>query len=176
VANTVSSLYDLAAEVLTVSQDCLATTAAGTPAISYVSPATPAFDCCPALIVHVQSLTEETTSPLSPAPATGARAGSFGRINLAQLVVSALRCAPRLQNDGSVLVADKQAVALEVLEDGWALWCGFAHAIQCGSFQGLCSDVHFDRGQSINEQGGCVGWQFNFRAMIEGIPNPGCGS
>lgn len=171
----VTSLNDLAQLVLTTARACLATTAAGAPTTYYVAPASPAFDCCPALIVHVAALTEESTSPLSPAPATGSRT-KYGRINLANMVVTALRCAPRVQADGSVLTADIEAVALEVQEDAWALWCGFMHAIQCETFLDLCSDVHFDRGISINEQGGCVGWQFNFRAQIEGIPNPGCGS
>lgn len=171
----VTSLNTLAQLVLTTAQACLATTAAGTPTIAYVAPASPAFDCCPALIVHVATLTEEATSPLSPVPATGQRS-KYGRINLVGMVVSALRCAPKVQQDGSVLTADIEAVALEVQEDAWALWCGFAHAIQCEAFLDLCSDVHFDRGVSINEQGGCVGWQFVFRAELGGIPNPGCGS
>ena len=171
----VASLNTLAQLVLTTAQACLATTAAGTPSISYVAPAAPAFDCCPALIVHVATLGEEATSPLSPVPATGQRT-KYGRINLAGLVVSALRCAPKVQPDGSVLTTDIEAVALEVQEDAWALWCGFAHAIQCETFLDLCSVVHFDRGFSIPEQGGCVGWHFNLRAQLNGIPNPGCGS
>jgi hypothetical protein len=171
----VTSLSDLAQAVLTTARACLATTAAGVPATYYVAPAAPAFDCCPALIVHVASLTEESTSPLSPVAATGQRT-KYGRINLVGIVVTALRCAPKLQADGSVLTADIEAVAIEVQEDAWSLWCGFAHAIQCESFLDLCSDVHFDRGVSVAEQGGCVGWTFNFRAELGGIPNPGCGS
>jgi hypothetical protein len=170
--SNVSSLNTLAQLVLTTARACLATTAAGTPDTYYVAPAAPAFDCCPALIVHVASLTEESTSPLSPQPATGSRA-KYGRINLAGMVVTALRCAPKVQQDGSVRTTDIEAVALEVQEDAWALWCGFYWAIQNETFLGLCSDVHFDRGVSIAEQGGCVGWTFNFRAQLDGIPNPG---
>lgn len=173
-ASTVSSLYDLAQLVKTTAEACLATTAAGTPAISFVSPAAPAFDCCDALIVNVPSLTEEGTSPLGIVD-TGHRA-THGRINLAGMNVWALRCAPAVGQDGTVLTSAVEAVSLKVYEDAWALWCGFYHAIINDVFEGKCSDVHFDRGISIPEQGGCVGWQFSFRAQLDGIPNPGPGT
>jgi hypothetical protein len=171
----VNGLYELSQLTLTTAVACIATTDSGAPDLQYVSPAQPAFDCCPAVIVHVAALGEENTSPLS-ATDTGHRA-SFGRINLASVVISALRCAPVVQKDGSVLTANIQAVAKEVQQDAWALWCGFYHAIKNGTFLGICEDVHFDnRGLSIREQGGCVGWQFTLRAELGGIPNPGPGS
>lgn len=168
-ASDVGSLYDLAQEVLTVARACLATTAAGEPDIHYVAPSYPAFDCCPALIVNVVTLTEESTSPVG-VTATGHRA-SFGRLNLVALTVTALRCAPAVSSQGTVLTTDMEAVAAQVYEDAWALWCGFYHAVQDGTFEGKCEDVHFDRGQTVAEQGGCVGWQFVFRAQLDGIPN-----
>jgi hypothetical protein len=171
-ASDVGSLYDFAQLTLTTAISCLATTQAGAPAVSYISPASlPAFDCCPALIVTGAALTEEATSPLE-VTATGHR-GSFGRLNLATLIVWALRCGAPLDADGSVLTTEVNASAEAVLEDGWALWCGFYHAIINGTFTDLCSDVHFDRGFAIQEQGGCVGWQFQLRAELAGIPNPG---
>lgn len=170
-ASDVNSLYELAELVLTTASTCLATTDAGVPDLSYVAPAAPAFDCCPALIVYCPALSEEATSPLGITD-TGHRA-VFGRINLAAMSVYAIRCAPAVAADGSVLTTDIQASAREVLQDAWALWCGFYHAILNETFAGKCDDVHFDRGQSVNEQGGCVGWQFLFRAQIAGIPNPG---
>jgi hypothetical protein len=81
-----------------------------------------------------------------------------------------------VQKDGSVLTSDIEAVAKEVQQDGWSLWCGFYHAIKNGTFKGTCEDVHFDRGLSIREQGGCVGWQFTLRVELDGIPNPGPGT
>lgn len=168
-ASTITSLTDLAELLLTTSEVSLAATTAGTPALSYISPSSPAFDCCPALIVHVQGLSEEVTSPTSPVAATGMR-DRYARIILAQLVISALRCAPRVQVDGSVLTTDIEAAAVEVQEDAWALWNGITCAIKNGTFQDLCSIVHLDRAMPISEQGGCVGWQFILRTAIGGIP------
>lgn len=168
-ASTVTSLYDLAAELLSVSETALATTAAGTPALAYLAPATPVFDCCPALIVNVGALSEEVTSPTAPIAATGQR-DRYGRIILATLVVTALRCAPKPLKDGSVTVAANEAATLEVLEDAWALWNGITCAIKNDTFEGLCSYVHIQQSVSIQEQGGCVGWQFTLRAEIGGIP------
>lgn len=169
--NDITSLTDLTDLLLTTAEAALATTTAGTPATSYVSPAAPAFDCCPALIVYAAALSEETTSPAFPAAATGMR-DKYGRVILATLVVSALRCAPKVQPDGSVLTTDIEAVAVEVQEDGWALWNGITCAIKNGTFADLCSIVHIGNSQVIAEQGGCVGWQFVIRAEIGGIPCP----
>jgi hypothetical protein len=165
----ITTLTDLANLLLTTAEASLAATTAGTPTLSYISPAAPAFDCCPALIVNVQAMGEEATSPLSPAAATGMR-DRYGRVILAQLVISALRCAPKVQADGSVLTTDIEASAVEVQEDAWALWNGITCAIKNGTFEDLCSIVHIDRSASISESGGCVGWQFVVRAEIGGIP------
>jgi hypothetical protein len=170
----VDGLYQLSQLTLSTAATCLATTDAGAPTLQYVSPAAPAFDCCDAVIVHVAALTEENTSPLSSTD-TGHRA-SYGRINLATLVISALRCAPLVKANGTVDQASIEAVAKEVQQDAWALWCGFYHAIKNGTYKGTCEIVHFDRGTSIAEQGGCVGWQFILRAELDGIPNPGPGT
>ncbi len=170
IPSTVATLYELAQEVLDVAEVCLATTASGVPPLSYVSPAAPAFDCCDALIVSVNALSEESTSPQLNAADLGQRA-RFGRINLANLAVVALRCAPEMGANGEVVIADIEAVTSQVLEDGWALWNGFYNAIKDGSFEGLCSDVHFDSGRAVAESGGCVGWTFIFRAQIDGIPS-----
>lgn len=172
---TVDGLYQLATDFLTVCEDSLTMTAAGVPDRSYVSPSAPAFDCCPFLSVHVAGLTEEATSPLAPPPVLGRRT-EFGRLNLATLVATIVRCSPQLDESGLAIISSAEAVAQTVLQDGWALWCGLSHAITCEAFKDLCSFVHVDRGTSIPEQGGCVGWQFTIRAELEGIPNPGCGS
>jgi hypothetical protein len=165
----ITTLTDLANLLLDTAADCLADTTAGAPTLQYISPAAPAFDCCPALIVHVAALSEESTSPLSPIAATGHR-DLYGRVTLATLVITALRCAPMPQQDGSVLTADIEAVAAEVQEDGWALWNCIGCAIKNEVFLDLCTIVHFDRAVAINEQGGCVGWQMILRCEINQIP------
>jgi hypothetical protein len=169
VPSTVTSLYDLAQDVLSVAEVCLGTTTLGVPDLAYVAPASPVFDCCPALIVSVAALTEESTSPLGNTIDTGQRT-RFGRVNLASFNVTALRCDAQMKTDGSVTIDEVEAAARAVLEDGWALWCGFYAAISNGTFEGKCSDVHFDAGRAVSEQGGCVGWSFLFRCQIDGIP------
>lgn len=165
----ITTLTDLANDFLAVAVTCLDETTAGAPATQYVSPAAPAFDCCPAVIVHVASLSEESTSPFSPTPATGRRA-SYGRVILAQLVLTTLRCAPQMQQDGSVLTDDIEAVAVTVQEDAWAIFNCVQCAVRNGVWEDKCRFVHWDRSVSINEQGGCVGWQFVVRVEIDGIP------
>lgn len=164
----IDSLYDLANELLTVASTALATTDAGTPAVVSLTPASPAFDCCPALFVQAAALSEEPTAPYAPIAATGQR-DRYGRINMATLVIWALRCAPKVGKDGSVLVADNEAATREVLQDAWALWNGITCAIKNGEFEGLCNYVHIQQSISVQEQGGCVGWQFSLRAEIDGI-------
>ena len=164
--STVASLTALADAVLDTARDCLATTAAGAPTNAYLIPAPNyAWDCCPSLTVCTSRLGEETTSPFSPPVATGHRA-QFGRINLVTLNVIALRCVNDTTN-----IAEIESVATQVQEDGWALWCGFYDAIRDARFRDECSDVHFDFGRAINQQGGCVGWEFVFRAELGGIPD-----
>ena len=168
VPSTVATLSDYSDAVLEVAIDALNTTTAGAPDRAYVSPAPPAFDCCPALMVHVASLTEEATSPGTPGGS--ARRGDFGSIILAGYQIWAIRCAPVM--DGDLLPAPSEiaASALEVQEDGWALWNGLRHAVKNGDIFERCTGVHFDGGVPIPEQGGCVGWTFRIRAMIPGIP------
>lgn len=168
--STVTTLSDLADELLGVAVASLETTTAGAPDRSYVAPAAPAFDCCPFLSVTVDSLTEESTSPTSPAAAP-ARRTDFGSIILAGFSVWALRCSVSFNGDQLPSPNEIAATALEVQEDGWALWNGLRHAIKNGEIFELCTGVHFDGGQPIPDQGMCVGWRFRIRAMIPGIPN-----
>lgn len=168
VESTVNSTYELSQAFLNVCEEALATTAGGTPTLSYIYPVQPPIDCCPALIVFMGSLTEETTSPFSPPAATGHRA-SYGRLNLVGLTVWCLRCAPQVNQDGSVDLAEIASVAQVVQQDGWALWCGIYDAIRDERFLDICSAVHFDRSRPIREQGGCLGWEFSIRAELGGI-------
>lgn len=167
--STVTSLTQLSRLLLQVASDSLDTTTAGAPDLVYMSPAAPAYDCCPALILNVGALTEESTQPLSPPAATGRRT-SYGRLSLATFVITALRCAAVPDQNGSTSPDEIEASAVQVQEDGWALWNGIHCAIKNSVFLDVCSDIHIDRSVPINEQGGCVGWQFTIRAEIGGIP------
>jgi hypothetical protein len=167
--STVTSLYESAGAVLLVAEDALNLTDAGAPERSYVAPSEPAFDCCPFLTVHVPALSEEFTSAGPGGAATGHRTLA-GSIILATYVVIAVRCAPEWTAGKPPLIEAIEASASEVLQDGWALWNELRAAIREGRIFGECSEVHFDGGASIVEQGGCVGWRFTIRASISGIP------
>lgn len=171
-ASGVDALTLLARKFLDVSEYATSLTAAGTPALSFIAPSRPTWDCCPMLAVHVQALAEETTSPLTPAAASGHRS-AYGRINLARLVVTIVRCAAPLHEDGTVVTTEIEAVAAQVQEDGWSVWNALNWAIKNEEFGDLCSDIHVDLGAPVEEQGGCVGWTFTIRAEIGGMPNPG---
>ena len=168
--STVLSLWESAGELLAVCEEALSETTAGTPERSYVTPSEPAFDCCPFLSVHVSALTVDTTAVGPGGVATGHRTTS-GSIILATYVVNAVRCAPEIADGKSLpTLAAIEAAAQQVEEDGWALWNRVRSAIRCGEIFRLCSEVYFDGGASIPEQGGCVGWQFQVRAALPGIP------
>lgn len=172
VPSTVSSLYELAGALLLVAEDALADTVGGTPDRSYVAPSPPAFDCCPFLSVYAPSLTEGPTlaGPGGLAPGQRTRVGN---VPLASLVVAAVRCAPQMNGNGALpTVQSIEDSARQVQEDGWALWNALRHAVRAGTFKTLCSEVFFDGGTAIPEQGGCVGWLFTLRVGLNGIPAP----
>ena len=166
--STVDSTYLLSQQFLGVCETALAATTDGAPVLSYVYPVEPVIDCCPALIVFLSGLTEETTSPLTPPAATGLRA-AFGRLNLLTLNAWILRCAPRTNADGSVDVVEIERVAEQVQQDAWALWNGIYRAVREGTFEDTCSDVHYGPSRPIREQGGCLGWAFTIRAELGGF-------
>ena len=169
-ASTVSTLFDLAEELLTVCEDALATTEAGPPTVTYISPGVPTFDyLCDTLVVYGATLTEDSTSPLNPPPSTGWR-HRRGRINLAGLTVVSARCGP---TDASRNAADMAtrltAAAKKSLEDGWAIWNVVTQRIKDGSlFGGPCADVHYDGGLSLTPQAGLTLWQMTLRVEIGG--------
>jgi hypothetical protein len=169
VPSTVETLSDYADQVLTVAFNSLNTTTAGAPDRVYVAPAPPAFDCCPMLSVVVASLQEDNTSPVVPSPVV-ARRTHFGNIIIVDYQIWAIRCAPVMDGDNLPTPAQIAASALEVQEDGWALWNGFRHAILNEEIFEHCLGAYFDGGLPIAEQGGCVGWLFSIRASIPGIP------
>lgn len=167
--STVSTLFDLAVDLLEAGADALATTEAGPPAKAYISPGVPTFDAlCDTLVVYGATLTEEATSPLNPPPSPGWR-HRRGRINLAGLTAVSARCA--LPSGGEVVPSGPELTAASrvILEDGWAMWNTVTQKIKDGTlFDGKCSDVHFDGGISLMSEGGLVLWQMTVRVEIGG--------
>lgn len=170
VASTLTTLTEYAQQVLTVAEQALALTDAGVPDRSYISASAPAFDCCPFVAVTVAGLAEASTSPLSPVEAS-ARRHAFGNIILASYTLVAVRCSPSMDGNNFPAVADLEASAVEVQQDGWMLWNHLRSAVKNGDIFTDCEGVHFDGGQPIRDEGMCVGWIFRIRAMIPGIPS-----
>jgi len=168
--STVSTLFDLAGELLAAAEDALATTEAGPPAVSYISPGVPTFDfLCDTLVVYGATLTEDSTSPLNPPPSTGWR-HRRGRINLAGLTVVSARCGiTDAKSNANVMAANLTAASKKSLEDGWAIWNVITQKIKNDDlFGGACTDVHYDGGLSLTPQAGLVLWQMTIRVEIGG--------
>jgi hypothetical protein len=166
--STVSTLFDLAVDLLAAADEALATTEEGAPAMTYISPGVPTYDyTCDTLAVYVPSLTEESTSPLNPPPSSGWR-HRRGRINLAGLTVVSARCGVVTTTPTALQIT---AAAKKNYEDGWAIWNVVTQKIKDGTlFGGGCSDVHFDGGLSLTPQAGLVLWQMTLRVEIGGYP------
>ncbi len=171
VASTVDTLYEQAVALLAVAETALADTDAGAPDDAYVTLDEPAYDCCPALIVHVRRLGEEVTSPATPPGSTALRP-KIGGVILATYVITVLRCAAQMSLNGDPpSPAAQQAVAATVLADGFALWNGVTHAFNDGDIFDSCYGFHRDDMVPVRDRGGCVGWEWAIRPVIPGIPN-----
>lgn len=167
IPSTVASLFESAGALLLVAEDALAETPAGVPERSYVAPAEPAFDCCPFLTVHVPALTEAPTGT-GPGGVSPGHRTMRGSIILVTYNVLAIRCAPEASGSGLPATASIEAVAEQVQADGWALWNRLRSAVASEEIFGTCSEVYFDGGASVPEQGGCIGWRFIIRASLPG--------
>lgn len=171
VASTVSTLTEEAEALLAVAETALATTDAGVPGLSYISVDPPAFDCCPALIVTVGRVAEASTSPFTPVEESMVRPKIVGMI-LVTYTITVLRCAANPGANGSLpSPAAMQTVAAETQQDVLALWSGVTNAFKNGDIFDSCLGFHRDPMNPVREQGGCVGWTWDLRAKINGIPN-----
>ena len=179
VESSVSSMFDLAEDLLTAVAEAMATTAAGAPVQSYVSLGAPAWETlCSKAVVQVLSLTEEQTRDTSPAMQPDLR-HFRGRVNLIGMVAYAMRCV-KVSGSGqgytpvnpAVLTAEAKAS----YEDGWAVWNHVTRQINDGTLfpnGGPCYDAHFDAGVPYTPAGGLGGWQFTLRAELGGYTPAG---
>lgn len=171
--STVSSMYDLAEDLLLAVVAAMGTTEAGAPDRYFVSAGIPTFETeCAQAAVQVVTLTEEQTRDLTPAMQTGFR-HIRGRVNLVGLIAYTVRCAEASEGNQQVYQPPFDATlsnqAKAVYEDGWAIWNHVRSRINEGLlFGGPCSDVHFDVGTPMANQGGQVGWQFTCRVELGG--------
>ena len=172
VPSTVTSMYDLAAQLLAVVEAAMATTEGGAPDRAFVSLGTPPWDTpCSYAIVQVDTLTEEATRDTTPAMQTGMR-HLRGRVNLVGLTTWAIRCIQtqeqNAQNYAPPSDAQLSAEAKTGYEDGWVIWNYVNRAINAGLFDGPCTAVHFDQGVPVTPEGGLGGWRFSCRVELGG--------
>lgn len=172
---TVTSLYDLAVDLLDAVVSAMATTEAGAPTISYISLGEPAFgpESCDEAIVQINGLTEGQTSPSgNPAEISGQRF-RYGSLNEATLTAYAMRCLFVSQQNqvpyAGLTVADLSAASKQAYEDGWAIWNWVKRSVREGNlFGGNCSIVHFVGGTSYTPEAGLGGWRFVCRVALDG--------
>ena len=171
-ASDVTTTTEIALDILEIARQATELTTDGPPDLVYHAAAEPAIDCCPVLTVHSTEISEESTSPLSPTPATGRRA-AYGRINLVAYTITVMRCTAELSKQGTTTVEDEEAVAAQVEQDGWAIWAALYWALQNETLVGGCQIAHIGGARKQNPEGGCVGWEITLELEVDGIPNPG---
>jgi len=172
--SSVSSMYDLATELLEAVIAAMATTEEGIANLSsYVALGEPALASnCDQAIVQLTGLGEGATNPTTPTEVTGIR-HSRGRLNLVGLAAYALRCQPITENNSQTTMLPSfetlQEYAKISYEDGWAIWNLINRAINSESlFNGPCTIVHFDGGIPFTPQAGLGGWLFRLRVELNG--------
>lgn len=170
---TRTSLYDLAAELLTEAAVILGTTTSGAPAIQYVSAGPPPLDCCGILTVHAGIIT------YGPFNAEFGLGDAFDQANrpvipIVPLTISAFRCATAVPTGGASITlpaaAKMAADASVVYEDAWTLWNGLRQAITSDElFGGSCKAYMSESATIVAPEGGCVGSVVTLVTELEGF-------
>lgn len=179
VPSTVTSMYDLAVDLLGAVSAAMATTDAGPPDIAYITLGEPAWaEACGQAVVQAAGLTEGRTDPGSGGEAEGRRF-ERGRVNLVGMVAYAMRCVTISELNAQVFSlpspATLSAIGKQSYEDGWAIWNYVTRATRKGLlFSGACSIVHFDGAPAATPEGNLGGWRFVCRVALDGYdPLPG---
>lgn len=165
-----SDLYDTCVLVLDAAVDALDTIPSlapgllGAPERAFVSPGTPALDCCNQLTVNAAPIAEAPTAPLEMG--AGTRHQQSFRKNYVGFTITITRCGP----DGDIPYAASalEAVAEQTNADAWALWNYLWNSERSGALFTICGGVFNDRLAPLTPSGGCYGWVFSFRAEVEG--------
>jgi hypothetical protein len=170
-----SDLQALAQETLDASIDALDTIPllspglGGAPARTFISPGTPADDCCEQLSVQVAAV---TTSPIAQPGIQQGHLQSGYRDSLVALNIRITRCMPGWEanavNDTTPSADDLTEKAAQVNADGWALWTHLFNLVVAGQLFTICDEVWWDGMRSYGPSGGCVGWVLTIRAQLDG--------
>lgn len=167
-----SDLFAVAEQWLTLCELATASTPDGTPALSFVSPGPPSWDCIPMLSVHCVGPVLADTAPLQPPLAPGHRAQTQQGRTLVGYVCTILRCAPQITGPGNRLPSGSEmtAVAAQVHADLWAIWqyTRQAKSDDDGWFGNQWQELFQDPAVAVNQQGGACGWQIQIRVQLDG--------
>ena len=165
-----SDLYDQCVLVLNAAIDALDTIPSlapgllGAPERAYVSPGTPALDCCNQLTVNAAPIAEAPTRPLEMG--AGTRHQQQFRKNYVGFAITITRCGE--WTDFPPPMDALQDIAEQTNADAWALWNYLWNEERSGALFSICDGVFNDRLAPITPSGGCSGWVFSFRAEVEG--------
>lgn len=165
-----TDLYALCSELLDACVVALDTTPEGAPDCRYISPGPPSWDTCPCLVVYASGPAVADTFPLQPMLAPGHRPQTQGLVILAGLVVTILRCAPMIDDAGTLpQPAEISATALTTTSDVWAIWNHLLRQKRSAAlFAPREREMFMDPGVAVIQQGGCCGWQIGLRVALGG--------
>lgn len=140
----------------------------GAPERAFVCAGTPALDCCNQLTVNAAPIAEAPTAPLEMGAGTRHQQGF--RKNYVGFTITVTRC--QNYTDTPPLPEQQEAVAEQTNADAWALWNVLWNDERSGLLFTICDGVFNDRLAPLTPSGGCTGWQFSFRAEVEGYEGP----
>lgn len=166
---TATALYDAAAEYLAACVAALnSETTSGAPERRFVTNGPPAWDCCPQLTVHVGGpAVADTAATRTLGP--GHRIATTGFVNMVSMTATILRCAPIIEGNTLPSPAALAAAAAEMDADLWAIWNWIATRKRDLSLFGPKErELLMDPASSLNQQGGCCGWQIPIRVQLDG--------
>lgn len=179
-ASTATSLYDLAAELLTVAAGILAATPSGAPAAKYVSQGPPAIDCPNQLTVHAglvayaQDLSRGGRDSAIIDP-------RFPVVPMVPLTITAMRCVSKqAMPSGGVQMRDPQLTAIQAdakvcYIDAWSLFNGLRRAQREGTLFAGYPCRKFDIGGVIPlaPEGGALGNMVTLEVQLDGYDADG---
>jgi hypothetical protein len=163
-----TDLHELALEFLSACEDALDTIPnsapgyGGSPARSFVSPGTPAIDCCDQLAVSVGPITQSAQDTRLPASAKAAW------INHVVLLATISRCVPVWDGQTPPTPAAQQDAAAQINYDKWALWNHLHFLVNEGLLFSRCGDVVWVGLTPLTPSGGCGGSLLTVRVSLDG--------
>lgn len=173
-------LYALAVEFLGACSAALDDAPGGPIAYNAISPGPPAYDCAPAVYIHLGGPSVADTLPFSPSLQPTHRIGVQGMVDMIQMTCTVLRCVPTIEGPGqgqTIKLPPATAIsaaAAEVYGDLWAIWNYLKNAYRAGLlFQSPSGNREFIffPAVPVKAQGGVAGWEMSVGVQLGGYPS-----